>query len=972
MKHLIYLLSLLFIAAFLFACQSGPAVLDTKHGVESSDELQGDTETASGQTEKEDLRNVSGTAGELLPVDPAVTIGKLVNGLTYYIRENKKPEKTTVLRLVVDAGSVLEEDSELGLAHFIEHMAFNGTVHFKKTDIVDYLESIGTRFGPDVNASTGFDETIYKLEIPSNNEEAVIKALQILAEWAYLIIFEDEEVDRERGIIIEEWRERSGAGMRIIEKHYPVLFKDSIYAGRLPIGKLEIIENADAEQLRGLYEKWYRPDLMALIAVGDFESGKIEEIIKTYFSRIPEKKDAPERTLFQIPDHKGTLYSIAVDPEATESRVAVYIKHDVAGSKTREDYRESIVESLYTGMLNNRLDELSKKPDPPFIRPGTWKGRFVRTREAVILTATVPEGGIERGLESLLVETRRAKEFGFTPSELKREKQDLLRRIEQLYLERENTPSYSHAGEYRRHFLEDEPIPGIAIEYEMFSTYVPEITLEEVNRLAEGWVREDNRVVLVSAPDKSGARVPGKGELKLVFEKAKQMRLTPYEDIVREEPLLAVIPDPGSVVIRESYIEGIRTTRLLLSNGAEVFLKPTDFKKDEILFEAMSPGGHSLVKNAEYIAAITAPTAVKDGGIGNFNRTELEKKLAGKVVNVTPWISEIYEGLSGSASSRDLDTMFKLIYLSFTGPRKDPETFLAYKDRLKARFENRRSDPEEVFWDTIRSTLQQNHFRARPYTVEILEEMDLDLSFRIFRERFADAGDFTFIFIGSFDIETIKPLILTYIGGLPSRGINERWQDLNIDPPAGIVRESIYMGIDPRSQVQIVFSDSFSWSYERDFNLEAMAEILEMRLREKVREEQGGTYGIWVQASTQKYPDNEYSVYIGFGCDPDRVEELTRTVFEEITWIKEGKIDDIYLTKQKEISRRSLEKALKENRYWLDGIAVALRRREDPATMTGKEDLINRLDIELIQETARSFLNTDQYIRVVLYPESEK
>lgn len=622
-------------------------------------------------------------------------------------------------------------------------------------------------------------------------------------------------------------------------------------------------------------------------------------------------------------------------------------------------------------MLNKRLDELSKKPDPPFIRPGTWRGRFVRTREAVILTAAVPEGGIERGLESLLVEAGRAKEFGFTPSELKREKQDLLRRIEQLYLERENTPSYSHAGEYMRHFLEDEPIPGIAVEYEMFSTYVPEITLEEVNGLAEGWVGEDNRVVLVSAPDKPGVGVPGEAELKLIFERVEQIHLTPYEDTVREEPLLAVIPGPGSIV-QESFIEGIQATRLLLSNGAEVFLKPTDFKKDEILFEAMSPGGHSLVGNEEYIAAITAPTAVKDGGIGNFNRAELEKKLAGKVVNVTPWISEIYEGLSGSASPRDIDTIFKLIYLSFTSPRKDPDAFLAYKERLKARFENRRSDPEEVFWDTVRSALQQNHFRARPYTVEVLDEMDLDLSFRIFRERFADAGDFTFIFVGSFDIETIKPFILTYIGGLPSSGTKESWQDLNIDPPDGIVQESVSLGIDPRSQVQIVFSDSFLWSYEGDFSLESMAEILEMRLREKVREEQGGTYGIWVRASAQKYPDNEYTVYIGFGCDPGRVEELTRTVFEEITWIKEGKIDDIYLTKQKEISRRSLEKALKENRYWLNGIAAALRRREDPAAMTGREDLINRLDIDLIQEAAKSSLNTDQYIRVVLYPEPEE
>ncbi|MBA7636705.1 hypothetical protein ES703_44326 [subsurface metagenome] len=759
--------------------------------------------------------------------------------------------------------------------------------------------------------------------------------------------------------------------MRIKERHYPVLFKGARYPERLPIGKLSVIEKASAEKLKSFYKKWYRPDLMAVIAVGNFEAEKIAEIIKASFSKIPARKDVPERPLFPVPDHDETLYSIALDPEATESHVTLYVKQDVRVLKTREDFRKAIVEYLCSGMLNNRLKEISKKPDSPFIRAGTGRNLIVRTKEAVIMAAAVPESGIERGLESLLVEAKRAKEFGFTSSELAREKKDLLRWIEKLYLERENTPSYSFVREYRRHFLEHETIPGIAYEYELFSTYVPEITLEEVNEAAREWIGEKNQVVLVSATEKPGIRVPGEEDLRLVFERVEQQTLTPYEDIIREEPLLAEIPGPGSIA-QESFLEDIQVTRWLLSNGAEVFLKPTDFKKDEILFEAMSPGGHSLVSNKEFIATITASTAVKDGGLGDFSRTELEKKLAGELVEVSPWISEIYEGLSGSASLRDLETLFKLIYLYFTKPRKDQQAFLAYKERLKARFENRRSDPEEVFWDTVRSTLDQNHFRARPLTVEILDEMDLDLSFKIFRERFDDVGDFTFIFVGSFDIDTIKPLILTYLGGLPSRGHRESWRDLGIDPPDGIVQEIVYMGVEPKSQVQLVFSDDFSWSYEGDFGLESMAEILDIRLREKVREEHGGTYDIWVWATTQKYPDNEYSVFIGFGCDPDRVEELTEVVFEEIAWIREGEIDEIYLIKEKEILKRSLEKSLKENEYWLDSIATALRRREDPGILTMREDLIDQLNTQLIQQSARFSLNPDQYIRVVLYPRAEE
>jgi zinc protease len=955
MKHgrLIVLVSILTFSFTVFGCQS----------VRKTAVTESDVKPVPSQA-----RNL---LQEIIPIDPAVTVGTLENGFSYYIRENQKPLNRAVLRLVVNAGSVLENENEQGLAHFVEHMAFNGTEHFKKTEVIDYLESLGIRYGPDVNASTSFDETVYMLEIPTDNMDAMEKGFRILADWASLVSFEEEEVERERGIIIEEWRQRSGARMRIMEHHYPVLFRDSRYAKRLPIGKIEIIEGATADDLKGFYKKWYRPELMAVIAVGDFRTETIEKIIKRFFSNVPAPEDAPKRTLSLVPDHEGTLFSVVQDPEATESTVGVYMKHDTRTTRTREDYRNNLVEYLFAGMLNNRLDEIVKKPDPPFTSAGTGRGEIVRTKEAVILQATVPEGGIERGLETLLLEAKRVQVFGFTPSELEREKKNLLRLIEQYYLERENTPSQSFAAEYRGHFLEKQPIPGIEYEYELFNTFVPEITLEEVNALAEKWITEENRVVLVSAPEKHSVRIPEEDELEGVFQRVKVASVSPYEDTVRQSPLLAQKPAAGSI-IEETFLKDTEVTHWVLSNGAKVFLKHTNFKQDEILFEAMSPGGHSLVSDGDYIAAITAPTAVRDSGIGNFSRTELEKKLAGKVVELTPWIDEVYEGMGGSASTRDIETLLQLVYLVFTDPRKDPDAFLAYKERLRTRFQNRRSDPQQVFWDTVRSALQQNHFRSRPLSVEILDEMNLDRSYTIFRERFSDAADFSFVFVGNFDIDSLRPLVLTYIGGLPPARTEERWRDLGIDPPAGVVEERVFMGIEPKSQVQLVFSDSFEWSMETEFGLEAMAEVLDMRLREKVREEQSGTYGIWVFSSTQKYPDNEYSVYIGFGCDPDRVEELTETVFHEIDWMRKGDIDDTYLQKTRNLLLGDLEKAQKENEYWLNGITTALRRRQDLSTIAMREILIRSLDAETVSEAARRALTPDQYIRVVLYPEQEQ
>jgi len=920
--------------------------------------------------EKGEVKEPLGIIEGNLPIDYRVTIDKLENGLTYYIRENREPENRAVLLLVIDAGSVLEQDDQRGIAHFVEHMAFNGTVNLKKEDIVDYLEKMGMRFGPGINASTGYDSTEYILEIPTEDIHIMERAFFILSEWASNVIFSEKEVERERKIIIEEWREEGGAGRRIREKHIQVLFEGSRYSKRDPIGLLEVIKKATSEDLKKFYRTWYRPELMTVIAVGDFDKIEAEKLIKKYFSPIASSDKKVKRPLIMVPDHQESLYSIVTDPEAENYNISLYIKKNPVIENTVKDYRRSIIETLYTEMLNRRLEELTKKPDPPFVSVWIGKYRLVRSKEAWILHATVREGGIEQGLYTLLVESERALRFGFNISELEREKKSLLRMIEQFYLEKENIHSNTLADEYVRHFLESEPIPGIECEYMLFNQLIPGISLQEVNDIAIDWFIGKNRVVLVSGPEKVGVEVPDREALEAVFEMAKNARLTPYQDKVVEEPLVSEIPAEGYIK-EESYIESIGITILKLSNGARVILKPTDFKADEVLFQAFSPGGHSLVPDSEFIPAITAPRIIEESGIGNFNSIDLEKRLSGKLVSIEPWIGELFEGFDGSAALGDLKTLFELIYLYFTSPRRDEDAYKAYKARLKTYIENRRSNPEEVFWDTVRFVLEGEHFRARPLTEDVLKEMDIDTSYRIFRQRFLDAGDFYFVFIGSFDIEEIKPLILSYIGGIPTYNAREKWRDLGIDPPQGIVKENIYMGVETKSQVQIVFSGSIPWSYQKHFGLVALAELLDIRIREKVREEKGGAYTTWVWAGTQKYPDQEYYIYMGFGCAPERVEELTDAVFREIGWVINGEIEENYIIKVREILKRELEKSMRENEWWIEEIATSLRMDEPlEDIIKNKNDVLQKIDSNFLKEIARLTLKPDQYIRVVLLPEN--
>jgi zinc protease len=904
---------------------------------------------------------------EKLPLDPNLRVGQFENGLRYYIRENKKPENRGALRLVVNAGSILEDDDQLGLAHFVEHMAFNGTKNFAKHELIEFMESIGMRFGPGLNAYTGFDETVYVLEIPTESPEVMEKAVQILEDWSHGLSFEPEEIDKERGVIVEEWRSGLGAYARMRDKQFPILFKGSRYADRLTIGKKEIIENFDYDALRRFYRDWYRPDLMAVIAVGDFDASKVEVLIQNHFASLPETTQPRQRTLYSVPDNEDTLFAIATDKEATGTSVAVYHKLPPEDIKTVGDYRRLIAEQLYNRMLNQRFSELAQQKDPPFLFASSAKGSLVRSKEVYALSARVRDEGIERGLKALLIESARASRYGFTSSELEREKTEALRSIERSYAEREKNDSSLYVSEYIRNFLQDEPIPGIEYEFELYKRFIPVITLEEVNRIGKEWITEKNRVIMVNAPEKEGLSIPTEEDLQKVIESIGDLEISPYEDKVSQIPLMPEVPKAGEIT-EVNFLDEWGITEWKLSNGVRVVLKPTDFKEDEILFQATSPGGISMAGDEDFVPARTAVQVIGAGGLGEFNAIDLGKKLAGKVASARPLIGDYEEGLIGGASPKDLETLFQLIYLRFTAPRADVTMFDVVKNRLKAMLENRKANPMLFFIDKLRGIVTQNNPRAQSLTVEQLDQMDLERSYAFYRDRFADASGFTFIFVGNIDLEAVKPLAKRYLASLPSLYKDETWRDVGVRPPKGVVKEKVEKGVEPQSQVAIVFTGPFVDTQENRNAIRALGLVLQTRLRNKIREDLGGTYGIMASPSYDIIPEPEYSFTFNFGTDPERVDELTGEIFQELDHLKNEGITAEELRDTREAMYRDFETGIKQNGWLLTQLNYRYQEGEDVGGLFNYDKTLQTLSAEKIQEAAKTYLDMENYVQVTLFP----
>jgi zinc protease len=909
-------------------------------------------------------------AQDRIPVDSAVTIGTLPNGLRYYIRENRRPEKRAELRLVVNASSVLEDDDQRGLAHFVEHMAFNGTAHFEKQALVDFLERSGIRFGAHLNAYTSFDETVYLLAVPTDTGRFLAQGIQILEDWAHGITFDTAEIRKERGVVIEEWRGGQGAGERLRQQQFPVLFRGSRYAERLPVGTKESLENFRPEALLRFYRDWYRPDLMAVVAVGDFDRKAVEQLIRQHFLRIPAAKQLRPRPRYGVPPRDSTAAMIVTDKEATNTTAQLYLFRGAARPRgTVGVYREVLVERLYSQMLNARLAELTQKPNPPFLWARSGIDHVVREAEALTLGAAVPDTGLRRGLETVLTEVERVDRYGFTETELARAKQNLLRGYERAYAEREKRESREFATEYVAHFLTGEPIPGIAQELELAKRLLESITAEEVAAAARGWLGIRHRVLLVSAPEGPGGVLPGVDSLVALFAQVRGAVVMPYEETVSDAPLVAAAVSEAAIV-REARDTALNVTTWTLANGVRVILKPTDFKADEVLFTAYSPGGTSLVTNSLFTSAQAATQVVAAGGLGQFDAVELRKKLAGIVVRVDANIDTYEEGLAGGASSRDLETLFELIYLRFTAPRADTAAFQALRANYRTALANRSANPAAAFQDTLEAVLAQYHPRSRPFTVAQVDSIDLGKAMAVYRDRFADASDFTFVFVGSFQLDSVRPQVRRYLGNLPALKRGEQPRDLGMTPPTGVVQRTVQKGLEPIAQSVIVFPATLEYTRANLFALSTLAQLFEIKLREQLREEMGGTYGVGVWVTLARVPRPQYTFSIQFGSAPERVEELVGAVFAQIDSLRRNGAGAQELAKIKETGLRDWETALKENGFWLTHLAAAGRDGEDPREVIEElQSLLNRLTSESVREAAQKYLDPRRYVRVTLMPE---
>ncbi|MBN1524984.1 MAG: insulinase family protein [Spirochaetales bacterium] len=906
-------------------------------------------------------------ASPVLELDSSIIHGKLSNGLTYYIRKNAKPEQRAELRLVVNTGSVLEDDNQRGIAHFLEHLAFNGTLHFKKDSLIDYLESIGMRFGSDLNASTSYDETIYRLQVPTDDIAKLDTGLLILEDWAHNIVIDPVEVEKERKVIIEEWRSDRGADERIRDTHLADSFTGSRYAERRPIGEIKIIETVRPETIQKFYSDWYRPDLMAVVVVGDVDPEMVRKKIEQQFGSIPAVKNPRPRELFTIPGNDDPIISIAAEKEATSSWLKLFFKQTPQMVVTEADYRMLITRHLFFDMINSRLDELSQNSSSPFVSAYAARGRFVRTMDVGLLGAVVKENQVKKGLESLLIEVERIKKHGFVFTELERGKQNAITSMEQAYENSDKRDSSHLASEYIRNFLEKETVPGIEKEYKLYEKFIPGITLDEMNSLADTLLPVKNRILLVAAPQKPDIPAVTKDDCTQIFAAAAKADVQPYVDDTAAGQLMTVLPKPGTIIKTVAHDE-MGITELTLSNGIHVLLKPTQFTNDEIVMRAFSPGGLSLVSDDVYVPASTAAGLVAASGVAGITQSQLGKLLAGKQVQVSPYIDELFEGFSGGARTKDIKEMFQLIYLYFTAPAIDNDAFLAYKDKLITSLAGRTASPETVFWDIVNSVLTNDHPRRQPWTPETAELLNSRQSLEVYKSRFQNAGDFTFVFAGDFDLETLTPFIETYLAGLPASGKAETYKDLGMYPPKGVTRREVKLGKDQKSIVQFVYHGDFTWTLPEIVALQAISQIVDMRLTDSIREDEGGTYGIGAWDYPRRFPRQTYMFFINFGCDPGRVEELTALVYEQIEKLKKDGITQEELATVKQILTKEREVTLTKNATWAELIKNYRLYNMPFTSITGFFDHINALDAKQLQDTARKYLSGTNRVEAVFYP----
>ncbi len=908
-----------------------------------------------------------------LKPDPDVKVGKLPNGLVYYIRKNVKPEKKAQLRLVVNTGSVLEDADQQGLAHFMEHINFNGSKNFPKNELVNYLQSIGVKFGADLNASTSFDETIYILPIPTEDPEKVEKAFTVLEDWAGNALLDTAEIEKERGVVLEESRIGKGANERMGKKYLPVIFNGSQYANRLPIGKDSILKTFSPAVLKRFYTDWYRPDLMAVIVVGDIDPAVAEQKIISHFSKF--KNPAKERarpSIIPIQDRKKSQAMVLTDKEQQQKVLQIIYKINRSEPvKTWNDYRKNVIEALYDDMLNQRITELTKSKEPPFLYGGAGSIGFLRGYKANASFALLGDKPVDKAIEAFTTTYGSIKKFGFLQSELERAKSNLLTQAERAKTNKDKTESAVFVQDYIGNFLSGSRMISMDDRFTFMTTYLPGITLEEVNKFATKDETSSGQFAILMSPENGASSLPSDAQMLAMMEKAEKIPVVAYTEKTIGKNLIEKAPVAGKI-ISETRNEMLKVTDLKLSNGVTVTLKPTDFKNDEILMDADRNGGFTRFGLENKMNAENAASLVMEMGVKDLSPVDLEKFLAGKTVSVYPYINMYDEGISGNSSVKDLEIFFQLIYLYFTSPRRDEALFKTEISNQKAYLQNVMADPGNYFQDSLTRVRYANH----PWMPVIdkpadFDAMNLDKVMEIYNKVYGNADGLHFTFVGNIDSASFRSLLEKYIASLPASPVEHKFTDVGLRPVAGKKDVKIYKGQDQKSQVNIRFNGDAVYSDAEALKLKALSEVITLRVIDQLRENMGGIYGGGSNGSLSKVPYGSYTLTTSFPCGPENAEKLTKAVFSIYDDLRKNGCDEKELNKVKETWKNQYHEQVKQNGYWLDFIGSSYLWNLDKEWKLKYEEHVNALTVADVKSAADKYLDLNNYLIGTLLPEKK-
>ncbi len=911
-----------------------------------------------------------------IPVDKDVRIGHLDNGLTYYIRHNALPEHRVEFHIAQKVGSILEEPQQRGLAHFLEHMAFNGTKNFpgdeKGLGIVQWCETKGIKFGVNLNAYTSVDQTVYRISnVPTDDQSVVDSCLLILHDWSNAVLLSDKEIDKERGVIHEEWRSRNSGIMRLYTEAQAVMYPGDKYSDCMPIGSIDVIDNFPYQAIRDYYAKWYRPDLQGIIIVGDIDVDQMEAKIKSVFADVKKPVNPAKRVYYPVADNQEPLVYIGKDKEIDDPTIEIYFKQDPTPDSIKGNMAyllQQYMLSMTTSMLNSRLNELRQSANPPFIYAGCYYGNYflAQTKDAFTLSISSKAEGINEALKAGLTELERVRRYGFTESEYERARANYLQRLESAYNEREKTKNDSYVNEYINHFLMAEPIPGIEFEYTTMNQIAPNIPVMAINQAIQqgGLLPDNNQVVFIAAPEKEGIVCPTQEEVIAQLKGMKDLKVEAYVDKVSNEPLMKEAPKGGKIVSENTNaIYG--TTELTLSNGVKVYIKKTDFKADEIQMKGVSLGGTSLFPDNDKLEMSYLNSVIQAGGLGNFSKVDLTKMLAGKKVSVNAAVGANTEGITGSCSPKDFETMMQLTYLSFTAPRKDMDAFASLKSRIKAQLESAESNPLSSINDTIQKMMYGYHPRYFSMKPEMVDQINYDRIIEMYKDRFADASDFRFFLVGNVDIEKVKPLIEQYLGALPSTGRKETFRDNHMDIAKGML-ENTYAKEQqtPMATVFMLYSGKCKYDLKDNLLMSFLTQALDMVYTEEVREKEGGTYGVSSYGQLSKHPNEKFMLQIVYQTDPAKKDHLNGIIDAQMKKMASEGPTEEHLQKIKEYMLKKYKDNQKENGYWLNNLDEYFYTGVDYTQ--GYEEAVNNITVKDVQKFAADLVNQGNKITVVM------